>query len=143
MQKTGDKLEKSCGAVVRRRGDDGIRYFLIHQTRGHWGFPKGHVEGTETERETAAREIREETGYAVTFVDGFRRELAYRPKPGVWKTVVYFLADCAGGTERLQAEEVSDGRWCSAAEAETLITFENDRKLLRAAEAFAAAHPER
>ena len=29
---------------------------------GHWGFPKGHQDAGESEKETAIRELKEETG---------------------------------------------------------------------------------
>ena len=66
------KREKSCGAVIFRQEDGGRYYLVLKSTQGHWTLCKGHVEGDETERETAIREIREETGLAVGFVDGFR-----------------------------------------------------------------------
>ena len=90
--------ERSCGAVVYARAADGVRYVLVHSRSGFWGFPKGHVEAGETERETAAREIWEETGLHARFVDGFRAEdehrLAREGRPNVVKVVTYFLAEC-------------------------------------------------
>ena len=90
--------EKSCGAVVIAATADGIRYALIHSHKGHWGFPKGHVEPGETERETAAREIWEETGLRVRFIEGFRETdthaLVREGRPGTVKDIVYFLAVC-------------------------------------------------
>ena len=57
-------MEKSCGIVLFYSDE-----FLIiqHSTesnelKGHWDFPKGHVEENETELETASRELKEETG---------------------------------------------------------------------------------
>ena len=53
------KREKSCGSVILRR--EGSRFLtLLVQNRngGHWAFPKGHMEGEETEKETAVREVR-------------------------------------------------------------------------------------
>ena len=64
--------EKSCGAVVFTRTDKGVKYLLIANLKGIYGFPKGHVEAGETEEQTALREIREETGLRVTLVPGFR-----------------------------------------------------------------------
>ena len=44
------KKEKSCGAVVYRKGETGMEVLLIkHKNGGHWAFPKGHVEKKETE----------------------------------------------------------------------------------------------
>ena len=42
--------EKSCGAVVFTRSRGDLRYVLIQQKKGLWGFPKGHVEAGETEK---------------------------------------------------------------------------------------------
>ena len=54
--------EKSCGAAVCRM-QDGKRLYLIEtMVQGHVSLCKGHVEGSETEHETARREILEETG---------------------------------------------------------------------------------
>ena len=47
------KKEKSCGAIVYRKKEGVIQFLLIHQTLGHWTFPKGHVEDGESEQQTA------------------------------------------------------------------------------------------
>ena len=86
--------EKSCGAILYCR-DAGVRYLLIRQCNEstYYGFPKGHVIGAETERETALREIGEEVGVQPVLDATFRRVTSYPlpQKPGVTKTVVYFL----------------------------------------------------
>lgn len=88
------KREKSCGALVYRYEGDRLMLLLLrHRHGGHWSFPKGHVEGEETETETALREIREETGLSVSLREGFRHTVEYYPKPGVRKQVVYFLGE--------------------------------------------------
>ena len=47
-------LEKSCGAVILRRGKDGkTEVLLVKMNNGmHYSFPKGHVEKDETEHMT-------------------------------------------------------------------------------------------
>lgn len=57
------KEEKSCGAVLLRWECNELEVLLVrHRNGSHWSFPKGHVEAGEQERQTALREIREETG---------------------------------------------------------------------------------
>ena len=125
------KQERSCGAVISRETADGIQILLIrHQNGGHWAFPKGHVEGKETDEETARREIREETGLLAELDTGFQTVVTYSPKPGVMKDVVYFAATVSGGTEQRQEAEVTDMRWASPEDAMALVTFENDRDVL-------------
>ena len=51
-------MEKSCGAIIFNDG----KVLVVKQTSGFYGFPKGHVEIGETEKETAIRETKEETG---------------------------------------------------------------------------------
>jgi 8-oxo-dGTP pyrophosphatase MutT (NUDIX family) len=122
---------KSCGAIVYRRGLGGIRYLLLRHTNGdHWSFPKGHAEKGETERETAVREVHEETGLRPHFIHGFYERIYYLTPKGRKKEVVYFLARVWRRGVRVQGDEISEHRWAPYAEARGLLTFENSRLLL-------------
>jgi 8-oxo-dGTP pyrophosphatase MutT (NUDIX family) len=127
--------EKSCGAVIFRRKKD-IEVLVIRQNQGHWCFPKGHVEGDESEQETAKREVKEETGLKIRFLFGFREETSYSPKPGVTKDVIYFAAEEDGGRLKKQKSEVSEIVWVPLHEASALLTYENDRQLFMKAYRF-------
>ncbi|MDL2225526.1 NUDIX domain-containing protein [Eubacteriales bacterium OttesenSCG-928-M02] len=126
------KREKSCGAVIVK----GEKVLLIRHIAGHWGFPKGHMEPGETERETALREIGEETGLTVTLAEGFRYVVNYSPAKDVEKEVVYFFATPTGGAEKMQESELQEMAWFSFSEAEEILTFLNDKNILAAALAF-------
>lgn len=128
--------EKSCGAVIFAE-PDGERLFLLERMRkGHVSLCKGHVEPGETEHETAAREIREETALQVRFLDGFRESIQYSPFPGSMKTVVFFLAH-AGATETApQPDEVSEILWLPEEAALRTLTFDSDADVLRKAAEF-------
>ena len=82
--------QKSCGAVIyTERG--GKRFYLVElMQKGHCSICKGHVEGDESEHQTAEREIYEETGLSVEFVNGFRETIEYSPYENCTKTVVFF-----------------------------------------------------
>ena len=69
--------EKSCGAVVFTRVDGDIKYVIIQSLAGYYGFPKGHMEAGESEKQTALREVYEETGLTVHILDDFRYVDAY------------------------------------------------------------------
>jgi len=126
------KYEKSCGAVILKKEDNGIKVLLVQMKNGgHFAFPKGHVEGDETERETATREIMEECSLSVNFVDGFRESTSYSPKEGVMKEVVYFLATPAKANFTAQEEEILSIKWESAEKAISAVTYENDKQILK------------
>lgn len=130
------KQEKSCGAVVFFEAE-GRRLYLIEKMRqGHLSLCKGHVEGAETEKETALREIREETALSAEILEGFRETTEYSPRPGRWKTVVFFLAKAAGTDTAPQPEEVTEISWLPLEKALDTLTFESDRGGLRKADAF-------
>ena len=128
--------EKSCGAVVWRQENGQRQYLLVRHNGGHWSFPKGHVEGGETEPETAAREIWEETGLSAAIDTGFRKVVTYAPKPGTVKDVVFFTAVPTGGRERPQEEEISQLGWYAFQDAARQITYATDEEILLAAEAY-------
>ena len=118
------KKEKSCGAVVCRKGENGLEILLIqHKNGGHWAFPKGHVEKKETEEETALREALD---------TAFRKMVTYSPKPGVMKDVIYFAAKAKKDGARPQPEEVLELCWKSPEEALEAVTYDTDRQVLQA-----------
>ena len=53
---------KKCGIILYNERIQ--KYFLVYGRKSKkWGFPKGHMENGETEKETTLREFFEETGY--------------------------------------------------------------------------------
>ena len=130
------KHEKSCGAVLFREENGCREYLLLRSVGGHWTMCKGHVEGQETEHETAVREIREETALFVEFVENFREVITYSPKPDCMKDVVFFLARVAGGTLTCQPEEVAEAWFLPYTDAAERLTHPSDRSVLQKAEVF-------
>ena len=120
------KLEKSCGAVIFKDN----QVLLIKSVKGHWSFPKGHVENNETELETANREILEETNVIATLNESKRIVIRYSPFPGVLKDVVYFHGIYESGEISRQIEEVDDIGWFDLEDALKLITFDSEKEVL-------------
>ena len=127
--------EKSCGALVLRRDDDGKLYILMirHKLGGHRSFPKGHMERGETEYMTAVREVFEETAVQIRIDTDFRETVHYHPLPGVSKEVVYFLTETAQKEIHPREGEIAQVEWVPLDKAESSLTYENDKTVLRAA----------
>ena len=49
--------EKSSGILIFNKTNE--KYLILHYTSGHYDFAKGHIEGEETEKEAALRELEE------------------------------------------------------------------------------------
>ena len=131
------KHEKSCGAVVFTRIDGEIKYVLAQHLGGHYGFPKGHMEGGETEEETALREVREEVGLSVSLLPGFRGVEEYDiPSINVHKQVVYFLGEFQDQQIQHQKEELIRAPLLTYEAALRTLTHEEGKRILRDAHAF-------
>lgn len=132
-------LEKSAGAIVFRKEKGKIFYLLLHYKMGHWGFPKGIIEKGEKLKETAKREIKEETGIEeIEFIDGFKEWIKYffRLKgKTIFKIVTFFLAQTKQKEVKLSFEHIGY-KWLPFEEALEQLTFENDREILKKAHQF-------
>lgn len=130
--------EYSCGAVVFTRRSGELRFVIVQEMGGAYSYPKGHMEGSETEAETARREVFEETGLRPAFIDGFRETDEYDlpDKPDTRKRVTYFLAEF-GDEEPVPREgEIRAILLLTYDEALRLFPHANHRRVLEAAYAF-------
>lgn len=138
--------EFSYGAIVFRKESDTLLFLLIYSGRNKiWGFPKGHIEQGEDEKIAALREIKEETNLEdLYFIEGFREEDVYNAASNrashkgnlIEKHSVYFLARTDSKRITIDNDEISDYRWTSLEEAESLLSFDSLRRILRTANNF-------
>jgi len=134
------KSEKSCGGIIFIREKGKVKYLLIKHKEaggGHWHFPKGHVEKGETEEETARREIMEEVGLTVNFVNGFKETISYiNHMNNSNKTVVFFLCEATSKEVKYIFDEVEKHLWLDYKKALKKLTIENAINLLKKAHSF-------
>ena len=134
-------MEKSCGFVLFNSDE----FLLIqHPTKsngdeGHWDFPKGHVEGNETELETAKRELIEETGIVeFRIFNGFRHRIEYKFSKDnriVSKEVIFFLAESNIKDVKLSSEH-QNFIWLNFNLAYSKLTYANAKEVLAAVKMF-------
>ncbi len=133
--------EFSAGALIFRKKDQASEFLLIFSNRNkEWGFPKGHIDAGETEKEAALREIKEETGLSdLRLIDGFREELVYKAVSNreaskgsvIEKSTVYFLCETKANDITVDADEITDFKWLMRNDALKLLTFDSLKEILR------------
>lgn len=136
------KKEKSVGAVVFRQSRKKI-YYLLLEYKGKLGydfdFPKGLVKKGEKEKETAKREIFEETGIRdLEFVSRFRQVIRYffrRDGKLIQKTAVFYLAETKTKNVKISWEHTGY-KWLSCDKAIKQLTFKNAKEILGKASKF-------
>lgn len=126
--------EASCGAIVYRIINGEVRFLLIKNKRSaNWGFPKGHMERGENEKETAYREVLEEAGIHIRFMPDFRYKSEYSIQGRIEKKVIIFLATTDDTSTIIQREEIEEYLWLKFDKAMSSLKFPNDKNLLRKA----------
>lgn len=138
MPKRRAEREVSAGGIVFRRGDDQVlRFLLIRDSYGNWGFPKGHLEDGEAPAEAARRETEEETGLGDLRLHGPIRiiDWHFRFKGRlIHKFCHFFLFESPGDEACPQRDEgITACRWCPLDEAVSDLSYDNARGVLRRA----------
>ncbi len=132
--RSASRQETSFGGVVLRPSPDAGGFDLLTIVpRGTrvTGLPKGGANPGESPEQTAAREVREETG---TTVDVRERlgEVSYwyrRHGRRIHKTVHFFLCEYVSGSTADHDHEVDAVRWIPLGDATRRLTYPAERRL--------------
>ena len=142
--KTRDEV--SAGGVVFRLRDGGVVdvvLILTHERR--WQLPKGWIEDGESPEQTAVREVREEAGVDAEIVGPlgdieYQYVSTYDAEPArVRKRVHMFLLRYLSGTTDDHDDEVVHARWVEIVEAESLLAFKDEQRMMTKARELLAA----
>ena len=129
--------ETTSGGIIFRRNskhEGRLEILLIQDAKNRWTIPKGHVETDEEPKQTAEREIREETGLKEMKVYNWLGKVNFRYRRGqtlVLMTMHIYLVQALGDTDDLSGEDwLSDIRWFPTNKAIDKIAYDDIGKLI-------------
>lgn len=128
--------ETTSGGIVFRRDQKTkkLEILLMQDAKNRWTIPKGHVEEGEEPKQTAEREIREETGLQEMKVLNWLGKVNFRYRRGqtlVLMTMHIYLVQGLGDTDALQPEDwLNDIKWFPATQAIDKIAYDDIGKLI-------------
>lgn len=120
-----------AGGVVTRKDSNVLRYLLVQasQSPHEWVLPKGHIEAGEAMRETAVREVVEETGVWASVRSDLKR-VSFSAN-GESVDVQFYLMDAL---EERRRKEPRQHAWLTIDKALAQASHPETLKLLRLAQ---------
>jgi 8-oxo-dGTP pyrophosphatase MutT (NUDIX family) len=128
--------ETTSGGIIFRRDPTTnlLEILLIQDAKNRWTIPKGHVEEGEEPKQTAEREINEETGLQEMKVYNWLGKVNFRYRRAhtlVLMTMHIYLVQGLGKTDVLKPEEwLNDIKWLPVNDAIDKIAYEDIGKLI-------------
>ena len=126
----------SCGGIVFHRGKVLLLYKNQNGRSMGWVMPKGNVEAGETFRQTALREVKEETGVSAKIIK-YIGKTTYNFKGStdiINKKVYWYIMITDSFYCKPQAEEhFIDAGFYKQHEAYYLLKFHDERQIMRKA----------
>jgi 8-oxo-dGTP diphosphatase len=124
----------SGGVIFRRNAKGDLEILLIQDAKKRWTIPKGHVEPNEPPKDTAEREIREETGLREMKMHQWLGKVHFRYRRDttlVLMTMHIYLVEGKGDTGKLKPEDwLSAIKWLPAGDAVGKIAYDDIGKLV-------------
>lgn len=120
----GNEILKAGGIILKREGD---RYYILliyRDKQKDWSFPKGHIELGEDAKNTALREVEEETGLKTEIIKELPPNRYLNTRTGKNTiTLMYLLKPLSGN---LKVEHKNDRlEWFKVKEVAERLSYNN------------------
>ena len=132
-------FEFSAGGIVFKKEKRKV-FILVSQHSGHhgWVFPKGRIGDyveKEGKRETALREVKEETGVGGKILKTLKPVTYFYKWEGktIKKTVYYFLMEYVSGDIKDHDWEMENVEWLPIEQVAEKLSYSSDKKVWKEA----------
>ena len=129
-------LRSGVGIVVLNQKNKIFVAKRIDNPKNFWQMPQGGIDEGEDFLSAAYRELKEETGIKTVSIDNSwesRTEYTFRKKGRKTTKQVYWYIASTDEVEVNLSEEHTSYLWLDYNDAETMLTFEQEKRLLRSA----------
>lgn len=133
---------KQCYGVIVFIKENPNKFLILERakTKNDWTFPKGHTEEGESPKETALRELKEETGIAeIELLDTLLLHEEYEIiRHGEKKLKIndYFIGFVDKDNVEIEKEEIQSYKWVTYEEALNLFMYERRKQVLKQAQKY-------
>lgn len=136
-------VKTTVGAIILKQSEEGKKVLLtlrgVQPFRGKWCLPGGHIDPNETAQQAIIREVKEEVG-----LDFNPRFLGYFdeiiPEHKIHAVVLIYYGTATGNLQA-QPEEVTDLKWFSFAQAQSLSLAFHHNQILEAYQEMKTSQP--
>jgi 8-oxo-dGTP diphosphatase len=127
------KVVEAAGGILWKETPSGRKLAIIHRKRyDDWSLPKGKREPGESWRETALREVQEETGCR-PILGEFIGSAAYTINGNTPKVVLFWHMNVKKDCVFIPNKEVDNLKWVSPKKALKLLHYKDECAIVRKA----------
>ncbi|MFO7944595.1 MAG: NUDIX hydrolase [Anaerolineales bacterium] len=128
-KKANASVIEAAGGLLWRQKEKGREIAIIHrQKHDDWSLPKGKRTAGEDWKETALREVLEETGYRAK-IEGFAGTLTYTINDTPKVVLFWHMTACEPELEAMNGE-VDQVKWLSEEDVLDELDYEDEKALI-------------
>lgn len=130
MAKKKKSVIQAAGGILWKKEGGQKKIAVVHRHKHQdWSLPKGKVDKKETWKQTALREVLEETGFEAK-IKKYAGSISYLLE-GKPKVVLFWHMKIKSEKKSKMNGEVDEVRWVTAEEAESLLDYPDELTLIK------------
>jgi 8-oxo-dGTP diphosphatase len=129
-KKKNKSVIQAAGGILWKKEKGQKKIAVVHRHKHQdWSLPKGKVDKKETWKETALREVMEETGFEAK-IKKYAGSISYLLE-GKPKVVLFWHMKIKGEKKSKMNGEVDEVRWVTVEEAASLLDYPEELTLIK------------